>query len=78
MNTEAIAKAISIVGSQKALADALGCRQPFVNKMLKTGRVPAERCLPIERITNGAVTRYELRPDVFGESPAHAESGEAA
>ena len=33
-------------------------------------RVPAERCLPIEEATNGAVTRYELRPDVFGENQA--------
>lgn len=35
-------------------------------------RVPAERCLPIEEATNGAVTRYELRPDVFGKSPKAA------
>jgi len=31
----------------------------------------------LEQATDGAVTRYELRPDVFGESPAK-RAGEAA
>lgn len=31
--------------------------------------VPAERCVAIELATDGAVTRYDLRPDVFGPSP---------
>lgn len=33
---------------------------------------PANRCLAIEAATNGAVTRYELRPDVYGEPPCQA------
>ena len=32
-------------------------------------KVPAERCMAIEQATNGAVTRYDLRPDVFGPAP---------
>lgn len=28
-------------------------------------RVPAERVLQIERATEGAVTRYEMRPDLY-------------
>lgn len=38
----------------------------------KTGvrRVPAEHCRAIEKVTNSAVTRYDLRPDVFGPAPA--------
>lgn len=32
-------------------------------------RVPAERCIDIETISNGAVLRYDLRPDVFGQAP---------
>lgn len=31
--------------------------------------VPAERCMSIEIATSGRVTRYELRPDVFGTAP---------
>jgi DNA-binding transcriptional regulator YdaS (Cro superfamily) len=30
-------------------------------------RVPGQRCLAIERFTASAVTRYELRPDIFGK-----------
>ncbi len=33
------------------------------------GRVPAERVLAIEAATHGKVTRYDLRPDVFGPAP---------
>ena len=31
--------------------------------------VPAERVLLLERLSDGAVTRYQLRPDVFGRTP---------
>jgi len=31
--------------------------------------VPARRCLAIERITQGQVSRYQLRPDVYGPAP---------
>ena len=30
-------------------------------------QVPAARCKQIEEITGGALTRQELRPDVFGD-----------
>ena len=36
-----------------------------------TRRVPPERCMEIEALTEGLVTAQELRPDVFG---AQAES----
>lgn len=32
--------------------------------------VPAERMAAIEKVTDGAVTRHDLRPDVFGPPPA--------
>jgi hypothetical protein len=32
-------------------------------------RVPADRVLKLEELTGGRVTRYELRPDIYGESP---------
>ena len=32
-------------------------------------RVPVERVLKLEELTGGQVTRYELRPDVYGQGP---------
>jgi DNA-binding transcriptional regulator YdaS (Cro superfamily) len=48
------------------MADLLGITRQAVHKWIKANRVPAERCLAIERITYGQITRYMLRPDVFG------------
>jgi DNA-binding transcriptional regulator YdaS (Cro superfamily) len=33
----------------------------------KWSRVPAERCLEVERLTG--ISRFELRPDIYGEPP---------
>ncbi|QBQ56609.1 helix-turn-helix domain-containing protein [Nitrosococcus wardiae] len=62
-----IPKSIEIVGSQTALARSCGVRYQAVQKWIKKGRVPAERVSAIERATKGRITRYELRPDIFGE-----------
>ena len=63
-----IAAAVAAAGSQTELARRIGCSQVFVHQMLRGRRaVSARLCLPIERATGGAVTRYELRPDVFGD-----------
>jgi len=32
-------------------------------------RVPSEHCIALETACDGAVTRYEMRPDVFGPVP---------
>lgn len=67
---EKLAEAISVVGTQAELARQINCSQVFVHQMLRGLRsIPARFCLPIEQATNGAVTRYELRPDVFGPAP---------
>ena len=59
-----IRTAIDAVGSQSALAALLGVRQPTVSEWLRGERpVPIERCVDIERVTDGAVTRRDLRPD---------------
>lgn len=36
-----------------------------VSKWARSG-VPAERVLLVEKACGGAVTRYELRPDIYG------------
>ncbi len=37
-------------------------------------RVPAARCLVIERATRRRVTRHELRPDLYGPPPSRGEA----
>ena len=64
---DALDQVIEILGSQEALASNLKIRSPSISEWRKRGRVPAERCLEIERLTENRVTRYELRPDVFGK-----------
>ena len=49
------------------LAEACGQPRQAVDRWRRTGKVPAHHCIPIEVATKGAVTRYELRPDVFGK-----------
>lgn len=63
---DALDRAIVVFGTQTALAEALGIKSPSISQW-RSRRVPAERCLDIERVTNGVVTRYDLRPDVFGK-----------
>lgn len=61
-----IEKAANLLGSQKALADALGVTKAAVWQWKEPGRrVPIEHCLVIERETKGGVTRRELRPDDY-------------
>lgn len=70
---EHLARAIEICGSQAELARRLGepVQQQHVWNWVNRagGRVPPEQCIPIERAVDGAVTRYDLRPDVFGPAP---------
>lgn len=68
--------AVQALGTQDALASVLRIKSPSISEWRKRGRVPAERCIAIEQATGGQVTRYELRPDIFG--PAPAQAGEAA
>lgn len=65
MTTHAIERAAQLAGGQSALARKLGCTPQAVSKMCSTGKVPAERVLAIESAVDGAVTRHELRPDIY-------------
>lgn len=53
-------------GRATQLALALKIKPPSVSAWV-TGkkRVPIQQCMPIERATEGAVTRRDLRPDDF-------------
>ena len=79
MTTHAIERAAQLMGGQSVLARKLGCTPQAVSKMCATGRVPAERVLAIEEATDGAVSRHDLRPDLYpSQDTLPATSPEAA
>lgn len=60
-----IDRAARELGSQRALADALGVTKAAVWQWKDPDRkTPAEHCPAIEQLTHGKVTCEELRPDV--------------
>lgn len=69
MDTRALDQAIAAFKTQDAFAAVLGVRSASISGWRKRGKVPAERCVAIEQATHGQVTRYQLRPDVFGAAP---------
>ncbi|MDD5279529.1 Cro/CI family transcriptional regulator [Acidithiobacillus sp.] len=63
---EAILKTLSMYGSQDAMAKAIGVSQFAVSKWVRgVGAVSAESAVLIEHATGGAITREDLRPDIF-------------
>ena len=73
MSTQALMEAIKCAGGQNKLAALIGKRQGHIGNWLhRDKKVPAEACVPIEQATRGKVTRYDLRPDVFGDKPSEA------
>lgn len=85
MELHAVEKAAKLIGSQVAMAAALGVSKAAVNQWKSEGRqVPLVHCLAIERRTGSLVTRRDLRPDdwwliwpelITSEFPVPAESG---
>ncbi|GGD58015.1 YdaS family helix-turn-helix protein [Pseudoxanthomonas indica] len=59
--------------TQAALARVCGQKPQAVTRWLKT-KAPAKHCVAIEEATGGVVTRYDLRPDVFGSAPVGGQS----
>lgn len=67
---EALQRAVEIVGGQTAMARICNVQQPHVwNWLNKSEKAPAEKVLAIEEATKGQISRYALRPDVFGPAP---------
>ncbi|OCG15027.1 hypothetical protein A9G28_09390 [Gilliamella sp. Fer1-1] len=65
MKNKAIEKAILLTGSQKKLADACGKTQTSVWKWLHgLSEISLENALLIEKVTNGAVTACDIKPDI--------------
>jgi len=61
-----LATAIAAAGGISEFTKHLGITPKAVSEWRKRG-VPPTRCREIEAIVQGKVTRYELRPDVFGQ-----------
>lgn len=68
--SEALDRATEAAGGVMHLAAAIGELPQTVSMWRKRGRVPAEKCIAVEKASGGAATRYDLRPDVFGDSPS--------
>lgn len=61
-------KAVEILGGTIAAASKLGVKPPAVSDWLAKKRpIPIKRCVQIEELTQGAVTRRDLRPDDWAE-----------
>lgn len=66
---EALERAIAIAGGQSELARRISAKQQTVHYWVAVaGKAAAEYARPIEFAVDGQVTRYQLRPDVFGEA----------
>lgn len=52
--------------TQEEFAASVGVTQGRVSHWLGGEKIPAERCVQIEKATGGKVSRQDLRPDVFG------------
>lgn len=67
-----VLRAIAYLDPPKQVSLARACHvfPQAVTRWVRTGKIPASYCIAIERATNGAVTRYELREDVFGPDPS--------
>lgn len=59
-----IKKAVEIAGGQTALAIEISATPGNVQTWLKSGKVPYRFVLDVERATGGAVTRFDLCPDL--------------
>jgi DNA-binding transcriptional regulator YdaS (Cro superfamily) len=60
----ALQSAIDFAGGQSELARRIGVRQSHIGMWKSRGRVPAQYCPTIERVTEGVVRCEQLRPDV--------------
>lgn len=72
---EALTRAVKKFPTQLDFAKAIGVPQSRVSEVLRgQGRgIPAEWCPKIESVTDGDVTRAQLRPDLWPEREEAAQ-----
>ncbi len=54
------------IRTKRKVAEICGISPPSLNYWK---RVPSKYCIELEQASDGAVTRYDMRPDVFGACP---------
>lgn len=62
---KALEKLVALCGGQSALAKKIKISQQSISEWLLKGKVPAHRVIQLEKAVNGAVARYDLRPDIY-------------
>lgn len=65
---EALQRAIEAAGGLSELAGRMKVKPQVVSNW-RTRGIPPERVLAIEEAVQGAVTRFELAPEIHGEPP---------
>jgi DNA-binding transcriptional regulator YdaS (Cro superfamily) len=70
-----IRKAVALAGGPTRLAAELGIRPQTVSMWMARGRVPAGQVIALEHATGGAVTRYELRADIYPRERSQHHGG---
>jgi DNA-binding transcriptional regulator YdaS (Cro superfamily) len=68
---------IADIQGRQRLADQCGTTAGYLWQVASAWRgrkASVELAKKIEAATDGAVTRYDLRPDIFGEAPAKTEA----
>ena len=63
---EALDRILELLGGYASVGRILKITTSAVHQWRK---VPAEHCLALERAAKGQITRYEMRPDIFGPAP---------
>ena len=66
----ALDRIVEVLGSKAAVARACEVKPQSLQNWR---RIPAEYCRTLERACDGRITRYEMRPDVFGTGPDDEE-----
>lgn len=69
MSNNPLQEVLSIVGTQTRLAELLGTNQSTVSYWARSGLMPAEQAVELERVTYGAVPRWVARPDLWDAVP---------
>ncbi len=72
-----IERAVRHHGSQAKLAAKMGCSQQQIAYLLKASNITAEMAIAVDTATDGAVSRHQLRPDIF-PSPSPSPSPQRA
>jgi len=66
MDTKALELAISLAGSQSALAERIGKKQSHVwSWMNRDRKCPSAMAIPVASAVGYRVTPHELRPDIY-------------